>query len=374
MTVYTAAAVALFSLLLVDQTLASAQSPHHLRSLQYADWDEWYVGFVSAQATLDGSGDPNVYLTYNGPAPLNTDKYYMIRVMDPTCTEFVTDGAIAPVDPDGIIALPFYNAQLGTITTPLVIDTGTIESSDVFYGIGRVPEEFSISFCARMSLYDSSGMALASENTVVKFNVDTTQTFEMDGLEFEPEVVTTVDEDVLVDFPLNIYPCDDSNTEVPIVDIFPGDEVQVCISSGSDEARVVDLRSVRIHNSEDEDLEIPLIDAKSEVASQQAALNCGAGGICNVKTIAYARLFEKPFEDGTVLDISATSKMSGTAILELVSSGRRLQQGENSPGSAGFETDIDLATPPPAESDASLLVHSLTMAGVAVVGCLMMVI
>ena len=379
-TTYTAVAVAtLVSLLLADQTLAHSQTSqqpytNQLRSLQAADWDEWYVGFVSAQANFDGGDDPNVYLTYNGPAPLNTEKYYQIRVMDPTCSEFVTGGAVATLDPDGIITLPFYNADLGTIAAPLQIDTATIQSSDVFYTAGTVPEQFSISFCARMSLFDSTGMALATENTIVNFSVDTTQSFEIDDLQFEPEAASVVDEDVLVDFPLDIYPCDDSNRALPIVNIFPGQDVQVCISSGSDEARVVDLRSVRMDNSEDEDLQIPLVNANSDVASQQAVLNCGSDGICNLKTVAYARLFEKPMEDGSILDISATSKMTGTAILELVSSGRRLQQGNSAASATGFETDIDLATPPPADSSAASLVHSLIVAGAAVVGCLMMAI
>lgn len=329
---------------------------------------------MSAQASFDGGDNPDVYLTYNGPAPLSTEKYYQIRVMDPTCSEFVTGGAVATLDPDGIITLPFYNSDLGTIAAPLEIDTARIQSSDVFYTAGSVPEQFSISFCAQMNLLDSTGMALATESTIVNFNVDTTQTFEIDDLQFEPEAASEVDEDVLVDFPLDIYPCDDSNRALPIVNIFPGQDVQVCISSGSDEARVVGLRSARLDNSEEEDLQIPLINAKSDVASQQAVLNCGSDGICNLKTVAYARLFEKPMEDGSVLDISATSKINGTAILELVSSGRRLQQGDSAAGATGFEADIDLATPPPADSGAESVVHLLIVAGAAVIGCWMIAI
>lgn len=365
MTTFTAAA-AFFSLL-AGNALASRSS--HLRNLQSHDWDEWYVGFVSASATFDGSAEPNVYLTYNGPAPLNTQKYYKISVLDPEC-EFYPNGddSVAPTDPDGIITLPSYNADLGTVAASLNIDTATVQSSNVFYTAGSAPEQFTISFCARMELYDSSNRALAVESTIINFNVDTTQWFEIDDLQFEPEAVSNFDENLLVDFPLDIYPCDDSNTALPIANIFPGQEIQVCVTTSADEAKVVNLRSVRLDNSEDEDLQIPLVNANSDVASQQAVLDCGTDGVCNLKTIAYARLFEKPMEDGSIIDISATSKMSGTAILELVSSGRLLQTESSSSGSTGFETDVELATPPRMASG-SPVTHSLAMAAVAFAGC-----
>lgn len=339
------------------------------RHLQTVDWTEWYVAFEKAEAEFDGSTNPNVALTYNGPVPLSSVKYYQLRVMDPTCSQFVSDGAIKPRSSNGILPDNGYDPTTSQMEALLDIDTTKIESSTVFYTAGEKPEQFTLSFCARCELYNNDDMALAAENTIVTFTVDTTQDFEIGNIKFEDEEVTIASEMLLVNFPLNRFSCNDSFNPEATANILPGQKIQFCISSGSSEARTVSLRSVRIENSEDPDLSIPLVDSTSNEANSHTFLNC-ANGICNLKTIAFARLFEKPYPDGTVKDISSTSKIVGTVMLELVPGRRNLS--EEAPGdtaATGFDFSLPLARPPPSSSSSSLL--SLSTIGAALVGACM---
>ena len=342
-----------------------SKDPGNHRELQTVDWTEWYVGFDSAEAKFIGTNDPNVVLKYTGPAPLSTVKYYKLQIMDPTCSQFVLNGAVKPHDLNGLLPASAYNAATSEVTALVDINTATIKSSTTFYTAGAAPELFTVSFCARMELYNDDDMALASESTTVTFSVDTTQTFEMGNIQFTGEVVSTADEVLMVEFPLNRVSCDDNNNVAAVTNIFPGQPIQVCISSKSTQARVVNLRSVYIENSVDVGLKIPLVNANSGVANAQTTLNC-AQGVCNLKTIAFARLFEWPHPDGSVTDISSTSKITGTAMLALTSRRRNLNE-EESGGTAvsGFDWHLDLAHPPPP----SAAPPPLITVTVAILGC-----
>ena len=325
------------------------------------------MAFEKAEAKFDGSANPNVALTYNGPVPLGSSKYYKLRVMDPTCSQFISSGAIKPRSANGILPDNGYDIATSQMEGLLDIDTTKIKSSTIFYTAGQKPEEFTVSFCARCELYNDDDMALASENTIVTFSVDTTQSFEIANINFEDEETTIANEMLLVDFPLNKFSCNDSFRSEATANILPGQKIQFCISSGSPKARAVSLRSVRIENSEDPDLSIPLVDSMSKEANSHTVLKC-ANGICNLKTIAFARLFEKPYPDGKVEDISSTSKIVGTVMLELTTSRRRnlFEEASGDTAAADFDFSLDLARPPPPSSTSSPL--SLTTMGVALLG------
>jgi len=271
--------------------------------------------------------------------------------MDRTCSRFIAGGAITPTTSDGEIPKSAYNA--GLITAELKLNTRTIQSSPEFYIPGTSPSNFNISFCARMELRNGDDMTAAMENTKLNFAVNTTQDFMVTDLNLVKEDETVANEVVLTDFPLSIYTCDKFSVKKPVSGIRPGENIQLCIESGSTEAQVTELRSVTFRNDKDTSLTIPVVDFKGQPSNLRTELKC-VNGICNLMTMALARLYEQPKETGEVVDIHDESKLVGVAVLRFVTGrnrGRVLQVGQKT-GSSRFETSFDLATPPPPDSAA----------------------
>lgn len=194
----------------------------------------------------------------------------------------------------------------------------------------------------------------------------------MNDLRFTSELISTADETMLMNFPLKEYLCGNDYVEVPVTNIMPGQPFQVCISSLSADAHVKSLRSVYTKNGLDSTLNIPLVGGDSIPTSVQTGLQC-ADCKCRLNTIAYPRFVEKTYENGEVDDISNSSKLVGTAILELATSRRRTQSGDAGTITTSFDVGLNLATlPPPNISSASCwLVSSWFTSPTAVIfGCL----
>jgi hypothetical protein len=111
--------------------------------------------------------------------------------------------------------------------------------------------------------------------------------------------------------------CDGSNQRVTPGQVFPSQVVQFCVEADSAAADVVNLHEVIHSNTLETGFTIPLITDLSASTNHQTNMVC-RGGICNVKTVAFAHLYEKRYPDGTVEDIAAGVKVSGTAVLDFV--------------------------------------------------------
>lgn len=286
---------------------------------------DWYVNFLSVQAVFNNSNAPEVELDYNGPAPIGDYKYYKMHVMNPNCARFIygwDDASITTDYTNDRIPSTAYDNATAILASYVYINTSAISSSPNFYTPGPTKELFNITFCVQVDLFNDKGYSTATEHTIVNLNVNTSVSFEVNGIRAQRKEPTVANENAVVDFPLHVYYCNDTGSEITQNTLFPGEPFQFCVEADSTSAIVDSLRLVNFLNDLDASISIPLIDMYSDPTNQQTTMVCGAGK-CRLKTVAYAALYAKRNPDGSLTDISAGVKVSGTALLSFVK-GRRL--------------------------------------------------
>jgi hypothetical protein len=217
--------------------------------------------------------------------------------------------------------------------------------------------------------------AMAMEATYIDLLVDKTKNFQVIDVTYNNEAVITAEEDIVMNYPIDITFCDDSNQPVsPAPVLEPGDVLQVCVSTPSTDASVKDVKSVYFENTDvnvgGSTLKFDVIDANGDEMNGQTLKVC-YNGVCNVKTLTFSLLYQyDKNNDGQLDDVHDYATFKGTAVMGFA---RRHLKQKNEHGRrlatvTTFDSDIGRNLAAPASIEASMSTSSSNKNGSALYG------